>query len=99
VSLTPQVLTPLTLVASSTKWWSPAAPAWISEREKLENGKLSFDVKHMDDNVALYLGIPMRAGGRRRQQARLWPPACSRACALAWRPQRCPWPTSFCTDR
>ena len=28
--------------------------------KKLENGDISFDVKHLDDKVALYLGIPMR---------------------------------------
>ncbi|MGN6481457.1 TonB-dependent receptor [Luteibacter sp.] len=27
--------------------------------KQLENGNVSFDVKHMDDKVALYLGIPM----------------------------------------
>jgi outer membrane receptor protein involved in Fe transport len=31
--------------------------------KKLENGDISFDVKHMDDKVALYLGIPMRTNG------------------------------------
>jgi len=32
----------------------------VSLDRALENGKLSFDVKHLDDTVALYLGIPMR---------------------------------------
>ena len=32
----------------------------ISLSRELERGRVSFDIKHMDDIVALYLGIPMR---------------------------------------
>jgi outer membrane receptor protein involved in Fe transport len=32
----------------------------MSLSRELENGGISFDVKHLDDTVALYLGIPMR---------------------------------------